>query len=323
MSGKKNKFSSMAEMATKFREFHRGVTALPLMDDSPADVWMSCGTELSRKTQAQAWLTDREKYEEPMDVRDFKVLLAYEANGAKMEAAFGWSALGLWLTGLRQHTNAKSEDEMRAKLEYASKMDVLLETGASIDAFQAAYPNALSAIILHCHGQEDNGWELVETLLKKGWNPNEWNPLSQDGNSGSMHSMFEAAGRNAIGEGVELAARWQSVALTAQKQGFDLNSRNRKGLTILGASLNSRGYGSSKDAWDPRVEGLINAGADHTMASRFWLSAMEEDPFAQQAMASRMEAAQIKKASIKAQAASQEPEGLASAPSLRAHGSRL
>lgn len=297
----RHKFASMAEMAKKFRERHEPVTKLPLMDDSPADAWMSCGNEHSRSQEAASWVRDREKYDEPMDVRDFNVLVAYEANGAKMEAAFGWSSLGLWLAGLGHHANAKNELAMAKKLEYMSRMDSLIQTEASIDAFQAAYPNALGLILASCCGFEDNGWELAEILIKNGWNPNEWNPRSNGGASGSMHSLFEASASRSSAVADVAAARWESIVRVAQQHGFDINSRNKAGLTALGTSLKNREYGASKETWDSRVEGLINAGADHTMAAKFWLSAMEDDPVAQKAMASRMEAAQIKKAVLKQQ----------------------
>ena len=296
----KHRFASMGDMARDFQGIKKSGANLPLMDDSPADAWMSCGTSESRAADGEAWKTERAEYGEPMEVRDFKILLAYEADGAKLEAAFGWSALGMWLTALRSYPASMMEETAMEKRRHISKMEILIKSGACVSAFQAAYPDALAKIVNACGVAEEAGWELVEILLKNGWRPNEWNPLSRGGASGSMHSLFEECetfgAKSADGAELDQSvamARWQRAAQAAQRAGFHLDSRNREGLTALGLCLATRRRAASKNIADPRIEALLNAGARPELSAKFWLSAMEADPTSQQALAARMEAAQI------------------------------
>ena len=302
---KTTRFESMAAMARELAPTAQDhVLEFPLRDDSGAQAWMSCADEQRRKGWAAAWLTKRKNFEPPLETRDFLAIAAYEADGAKMERSFGWSALSMWLSAAREARVGEKTAGLDKKA-VLGLLPKLLETGASMEAFQAAHPNALSQLIEIRGVDGEPYFEAAVALLDAGWNPNAWDPATEPRTASSMQaalrSMPNLGCESLRSNGAKpfepevLAARWMELLRAAQKRGFDLDSRSMDGRTALGMCCEHKGYAGEKLAefGDPRVMALMELGADTSKASRFWLAAMESDPLSQKAAAAAWERSQL------------------------------
>jgi hypothetical protein len=277
----KIKFSSMQEMAERFAFRPEGAPNGPLLDSSDASAWSGCLSAKKRGEWGVAWRANREKFAEPMEARDFVAVLGYETHGEKFESSYGWSSLGMWLSATTQCQ--PGSNWALASEELFRKLQGLVDSGASMPAFQATYPDALERVL----SMGDTGWSAAAALLKGGWNPNAWQPMSlltgEALGLGSMHRTLKE-GSPSI-EGCDVAAKWTVLLREAQAAGFDLDSRSMSGETSLGICLKASAFSRrEREKVDPRVEALLALGADPLKASMFWISSFHGDPIAQKEM---------------------------------------
>lgn len=277
----KVKFSSMEEMAERFAFRPEGAPSGPLLDSSDAWEWSGCLNAKKRGEWGVAWRANRDKFAEPMEVRDFVAVLGYETHGEKFESSYGWSSLGMWLSATTQCQ--PGSNWALASEELFQKLEGLVGSGASMPAFQAAYPDALERVL----SMDETGWSAAAVLLKGGWNPNAWQPMSlftgEALGLGSMQRVLKESSPS--GEASALAAKWNLVLREAQSAGFDLDSRSMSGETSLGICLKASSFSRrEREKVDPRVEALLALGADPLKASMFWISTFHGDPVAQKEM---------------------------------------
>lgn len=291
----------MSEAIEQFGGLSTGLASFPLRDDSHASDWEACGTRLLRDAWGRAWALRRREAQalRPITPEDFIAVVAYEANGKKFDEKMGWPALGMWFEAMTD----ESLGGRKIPIDKKELMDVLgqlLDTGASVAAFQALYPDALISLLRKKSGQmAEPFWAGVELLLKNGWCPNKWSPRgkSEDGCSSAQALLWESGSVGANGEDVSLVeTSWRLVISAAIGAGFDLEARSMSGMTALGGCLRQRSPRLGAEA-DPRIEALISLGADPTRTSPFWLANFDQEDVVRKRMLGRLEAEQIAEAS--------------------------
>lgn len=281
------------------------VDDFPLRDDSSSDAWMAAGTAEQRTDWCEKWekkVLDARSALLPMNARDFAAVLAYESEGAKLDARLGWPSLGLWIEAWTSCTS----DWPLSGSDLFAKLYELVESGASMQAFQALYPKALGIVLTF--GTSVPRWDAVEMMLQKGWSPNAWNPQAFASSGAASFQALLASKSDLVsitakvgqsGEPIlsleELKAGLTRLVVAATKAGFDMEARSLNGLTTLGLCNQERGTSIKDNADDPRLSVLIDYGADPCRISPFWISAYAKNPGIQKAMLARMEHSQIAK----------------------------
>ena len=293
----KGPFKSMDEAIERFGGLDIGLRKFPMTDSSDASDWALCKNKGVREAWGREWQARRAEAQDrrPIEPRDFIAILAYETDGSKMDAKLGWPALGLWYESL--HLGSMGKPMALGRQEIAQKVVNLIETGASVAAFQALYPDALSYMLSSFNANSDSPvWSIPHLLLRNGWDPDQWSPNVKPGEGCSSMQALIWSGENVGGEKGdkgEIATEWATLIGAAIRAGFDLESRSMSGWTALGGCLRTRGNYIKAGESDPRVSALLAAGADPTRVGAFWLSNFEADEVAFQAMLGRLEASQI------------------------------
>lgn len=293
-------FGSMSEAIEQFGKLEVELS-FPLSDSSLASDWRAAGTKQTRGVWAREWYRRRVEMQDqrPITPEDFIAVVAYEADGAKFEEKMGWPALGMWYEAIVDAAFGKKL--ALNKKELTTVLCALLDTGASVAAFQAMYPDALSGLLRKGSDQPAKPalWAGVNVLLERGWDPNKFSPLrnSEDGGSSMQNLIWESGGVVEHAESMsEIEEHWRHLIGLAMRSGFDLEALSMSGLTTLGGCLRARNPLLGDEA-DPRVEALIALGADPTRASHFWLANFESNEAVREKMLARLEASQIASAS--------------------------
>lgn len=296
----KKGFDSMSEAIEKFGGHGVGLS-FPLRDDSPASDWESCGTRQLRESWGSLWRTKRTEAQgkRPITPEDFIAVVAYEANGSKFDEKMGWPSLGIWYEAMTDGSLSGRALAINRK-ELMGVLEQLLDTGASVAAFQALYPEALCGLLRKGSGQAADLalWGVVEMLLERGWCPNKWSPVRSDDGCSSMQALlWESGNVVAHAESVNgIEGSWRGVIGAAVGAGFNLEGRSMSGLTALGGCLRHRSPHLKSEA-DPRVEALVSMGADPTRTSQFWLANFDREDVVRKRMLGYLEASQIASAS--------------------------
>lgn len=290
-------FDSMEQAVQEFGAKSCGAWTRPLTDSSGASDWAAAKLKADRRGWAKEWEGKMAKAREhrSLGTEAFLSIMSYEAHGAKFEETMGWPALGLWLEALKESGVARGgvKNQFFERQELAELAVKLIQTGASVEAFQALYPNALQALLTEMNpkGSPLRDWACL--LLGYGWDPGQWTPAMGEEGCSSMQALLWSC--PSIG-GDAPKACWTAVAKAAMGAGFDLEARSASGLTALGGCV-AAGSGISPREDDGRAAALLDLGADPKRAGPFWICSFESAPSLREQMLGRMEAEQIDAAS--------------------------
>lgn len=294
---KEKVFGSMEEAVEAFAWWGKGAgpfsPKFPMGDDSEASNWAACQTRVQRVAFAARWKDLRSKMQEQREaaIEDFISIMGYERNGRKFDEKMGWPALGMW----HEAVVGSARKNFGVKRQWIGELiGPLGATGASVEAFQAMYPDALIDLLTKANPSDGPPiWDAVNGLLELGWNPSQWMPatFSEDGCSSLQGLLWACPGL------AESEHHWKGVIKAAMVAGFDLESRSMSGLTALGGCLvHTKVAGVAQDK-DPRVAALLSLGADPRRTNAFWVCNFEEAPATRQQMLGMLEADQIGAAS--------------------------
>jgi hypothetical protein len=290
---------SMEALAERFGDLDIGLSSFPLTDDSLASDWSKVRSAETRASWGTEWAIKRKELTCAVSARDFTAILAYEIDGAKMDAKLGYPSLALWLDAL---TSRETEGWSLDKENLQAALSQLIDTGASVRAFQALQPDALGLILSSESSKKRSPlWDEVVLLLDSGWNPNQWNPLEKAASGmSSIHALLGAGNRVHSRPGKdgkacsydEAEAGWTRIFSAAMRAGFNLDSRALDGQSALGICLAERPYSLKKEQ-DARIGALLALGANPAKSSRFWVSVFDTDPMIHSAMLEQLESSQI------------------------------